>query len=282
MSKQKHKRQNIIIWTILGVVVIIGLFLLSSVAGTGAKIAVVPIQGVILTASDGFGGVTSSAFVVEELKSISEDPSVYAVILEINSPGGSGVASDEIARAVRTLDKPVVAVIRESGASGAYWIASSTDRIYASRLSTVGSIGVIGSYLEFSGLMDDYNVSYQRFVAGKHKDFGSPFREPTEEEADRYQEILDGLHTLFIEEVARGRNMSVEDVRSLADGFIYTGIQAREEGLIDEFGTVSDAEEALEEVFGQELELVWHEQPQSLFGLFGYTIPQVPGLAIYT
>ena len=96
--------------------------------------------------------------------------------MEINSPGGSAVASDEIATAVKNAKKPVISLIREVGASGGYWVASASDYIIANRMSITGSIGVISSYLEFSGLMEKYGVGYERLVAGENKDLLTPYK----------------------------------------------------------------------------------------------------------
>ncbi len=218
------------------------------------NVALIEITGVIQTQGEAelfdLLGVTTSDYVVDTLKKLKEDNDIKGVIISINSPGGSGVASEEIAHAIRELDKPTVSYIREMGASGAYWVASATDHIFASRLSVVGSIGVTGSYLEFSGLLDRYNVTYQRFVAGEKKDFGSVYRPPTEEERRAYQAMLDENHEIFISEVAEGRKMNASKVRALADGSIYTGGQAVELGLVDKIGSYEDAKAYMEQVLG--------------------------------
>src|SRR3989344_1664750 len=145
-----------------------------------ATVAVIPIEGVITTAEDDlFSDVANSRDIVDLIKEADNNPNVKAIVFEINSPGGSPVASEEIANAIKQTSKPTVAYIREVGASGGYWIASATDRIFASRMSITGSIGVIGSYLEFDGLLDKYNITYRRLVGGKYKDIGSPFKELT-------------------------------------------------------------------------------------------------------
>lgn len=215
------------------------------------------IEGPIMTRSstDLFGqsSGTSSRFIVEQIQAASRDSSTKGIILEINSPGGSGVASSDIAQALRETQLPTVAFIRETGASGAYWVASATDHIIASPLSLVGSIGVIGSYLDLSGLLERYNITYQQFVAGDNKDFGSPFRSPTHQERERFQQLLDELHNVFIDQVAIGRNMTHEQVRQVADGFIYSGNQAYELGLIDEFGGRDQAIKYMEQQIGRSI-----------------------------
>ena len=205
----------------------------------GDKIAIIPIKGVITT--DGFedilrsGGVSSTS-IVKSIQKANSDSSVKGIILEINSPGGTVVASKEIANEVKKSNKPVVSLIREVGASGAYWIASSSDNIVADPLSITGSIGVIGSYLEFSELMEEYGVGYERLVAGDLKDTGSPFKKLSEEEKSLLQDKLDIIHEVFIEEVAKNRDLDKKEVKEIANGFFYLGKEAKELGLVDELG----------------------------------------------
>ena len=148
------------------------------------NVAMIPIEGVIVgTDSSGlfFDDSVSSLDTIELIEKADRNPNIKAIILQINSPGGSAVASEEIANAVKKTNKTTVAWIREAGASGAYWIASSADYIVSSRVSITGSIGVIASYLEFGNFLEDHNVTYRRLVAGKYKDMGSPMREMTDE-----------------------------------------------------------------------------------------------------
>ncbi len=236
----------------LGISLLILLFIFNSLRsmpsyqlGNG-NVAIVPLTGVITIGSSSSvfeASVVDSTKFSKLLKDISEENSIKAVVLEINSPGGSPVASDEIGEAVKKLrlNKTVVSVIREVGASGAYWIASGTEKIFANRMAITGSIGVIGSHLEFAGLLKDYNVTYRRLVSGKYKDLGTPYKEMSLEEQEIYQKVLDGIHTEFIDEVSRNRNLSEEKVRSLATGMFYLGSEAKELGLVDEIGNKEDA-----------------------------------------
>ncbi len=214
------------------------------------NIALLKINGVITTEEDGgalFGTpLATSEKIVKLLKKIDERKDIKAVILEINSPGGSAVASEEIGNAVKALNKTNIAVIREYGASGAYWIASATDKIYANRMSFTGSIGVIASQLEYSGLLQDYNVTYRRLVAGKYKDAGSPFKEMTTEEQKLFQKLLDKTHNYFIKEVADNRKLPESKVRELATGFVFLGEEAKQLGLVDEIGGREEAIQYLE------------------------------------
>ena len=144
-----------------------------------SKIAVIPIYGTITIGNYNSllqQSTTSSSTIINFLNQAEKDKSVKAILLEINSPGGTAVASSEIADKVSSIQKPVVAFIREVGASGAYWIASSCDKIVANPLSITGSISAISSYLEFSDLMENYGVKYEKLTSGEYKDIGSPFR----------------------------------------------------------------------------------------------------------
>ena len=194
----KSKNVLLVIFIVLLVIVLAAVF-----AGIGflfafvkpvdfipsGNVAVIAIKGPIMAENSGgmFGsGAATSTDIVNYIEEAEKDPGVKAVLFEINSPGGTAVASDEIAQAIHLLkektNKTTVAWIREVGASGGYWIASASEYIVANRMSITGSIGVISSYLDFSGLMDRYDVNYQRLVSGEHKDMGTPFKPLSKEE----------------------------------------------------------------------------------------------------
>ena len=207
------------------------------------NVAIIPIVGVIMPdEGDMFGqSVVSSKTIVQFIESADKDPRIKAIILEINSPGGAAVSTDEIVSAIKRVNKTTVSYIREVGASGAYWVASATDYIFANRMSVTGSIGVISSYLQFSGLLKDYNVTYQRLVAGKYKDIGSPFKELTYDEERILQKQLDLIHKYFIQDIIKSRNLSDESINQIETAQIFLGIEAKELGLIDEFGSRDEA-----------------------------------------
>jgi protease IV len=266
--------------------VIVSLVLMSiftSQPHASGTIAVVPIQGVLHTGQSSFGSgdSTSSATIVDYLSQIRQDPDIQAVILEINSPGGSAVASDEISIAIKQLNKPVVSYIRDVGASGAYWVASSTEFVVSHPASIVGSIGVIASYIEFSQLLTRWNMTYQRFVAGENKDFGSPFIAPTLEQKTAFNNQLNQLHDLFIQTVATNRNMSESSVRLLADGSIYTGTQAKATGLVDELGGLHTVKEYLNNTYNITGDLVVYSyDPTFLDVLSGYGVKLFESIGI--
>jgi protease IV len=203
------------------------------------QIAIIPIQGMITLdgSSSLLSSTTSGSNIVEKIESANENDNVKAIILEINSPGGTVMGSKVVADAIKNTNKPVVAYISEYGTSGAYWIASQSDLIISDELSIVGSISVVGSYLEFSGLLDDYNITYQRLVTGQYKDIGNPYKELTSAEEAQIQERLDSIHNFFITEVAEGRDMTSSEIEELSDGLFYLGLDAVNNGLVDELGS---------------------------------------------
>jgi protease-4 len=255
--------------------ILIGFWILSFIAAAffsfdssvdSGNVAIIPIHGIITTnpgSSLGSSGVSSDG-ILNLLDQANQNPSIKAILLDINSPGGSGVAADEIGQKIQSIDKPVIAVIRDLGASAAYWIATTSDLIYANKLSFTGSIGVIGSYLDFSGLMENYNVTYQRYVSGELKDMGSPFKKPTNLERDVFQDIIDQAKDVFIKEVASNRNMSIKKVEKLATGQIFIGKQAYELGLVDVIGTKEDALNFIETRINSSVDIVEYKNKKSL------------------
>lgn len=235
--------------------VILPLFFTLFDGSTIGNVAIIPLDGAIMVHSGQvFGGeaVVSSSDIIGFIQEAEQNPQIKAIILVINSPGGSAVASDEIAASVKNAEKPVVALIREVGASGGYWVASAADYVVANRMSITGSIGVISSYLEFSGLLNDYNITYQRMIAGKYKDLGTPFKGLAADERNILQEKLNLIHGYFIEGVAENRGLDVNSVRKIATGEFYLGIEALKLGLVDELGDMATAEYYLRSNYGLE------------------------------
>lgn len=239
------------------------------------NVAIIPIKGPIVgDAGDSFFGgdqLAVSSKIVEKIEKADKEHNIKAIILEVNSPGGSPVASDEIANALEATQKPTLVVIREVGASGAYWIASSADVIIAHEMSMVGSIGVIGSYLEFPGLLDRFNISYNQLISGKHKDIGTPYKHLEEEEKAMFQELLDELHAEFVTQVSQGRNMPREQVMELATGWVFTGRKGKELGLVDELGGMKEAIEIVERDLNITVKTVEYKTQPSLLDLIAGT-----------
>lgn len=236
------------------------------------NIALIKINGIITANGDSYLGqsTASSEEIVSYLQQAEQDKQFKVIILEINSPGGSPVASDEIASAVKSAKakKPVIAIIRETGASGAYWIASASDYIFANKMSITGSIGVISSYLEFSGLMKEYGVGYEQLTSGKYKDMGSPYQKLTAEEKAILQKKIDKIHEFFTQEIAANRHLPLSKVKDISTGEFYLGSEALELGLVDQLGNAEDVEKYLKETYGlEELDYVIFERKPGFFDL---------------
>lgn len=182
---------------------------------------------------------------IEPLLEYKEDKKVKAIVIEINSPGGVVGPSQEIfeeIKRVRTeLKKPVVAVSTGLMASGAYYSAVAADKIVVQPGTLVGSIGVIMEFMNLEGLYDWAKVSRYSITTGKYKDSGAEYRAMRDDERQVFQTLVNDVLEQFVEAVATGRDMKVEDVRAVADGRVFTGRQALELGLVDEIGTREDA-----------------------------------------
>lgn len=232
------------------------------------NVAVIPVEGVLMAGTGRTpAGVVTSDQLIDDLDRAEEASSVEAIVLLVNSPGGSAVASEEVARRVARAEKPVVTVIREVGASGAYWVASATERVVASPMSVTGSIGVIGSYLSFGDFLDDWNVTHNRLVAGDWKDVGTPLRELDDEERAFLQGKLDAMHELFIDAVAENRNLTRSSLEPVADGRFLLGQEALDLGLVDELGGKEAAFAYLTETHDIEVDEVLYEHTQSLLDI---------------
>src|SRR5438445_4336680 len=212
------------------------------------KIAVIDIDGMILNArSSGLLGSGENPMSIfrERLDAAADDPHVKAVVLRINSPGGAVTASDVMYQDVvsfrRDTHKPVVACMMDVAASGAYYIAMGCDRVYAHPTTVTGSIGVIMSLYNASGLFTKLGVTTDPIKSGPNKDIGNPGRPMTDEERAILQGIVDGFYGQFVHVVAQGRQLPEDQVRKLADGRVYTGVDAKNAGLVDELGYLEDA-----------------------------------------
>ncbi len=232
------------------------------------KVAIIKIDGVIGYESSLFTKYANVEEIVNQLEKAKNDPSVKGIIIEINSPGGSVVATREVAHAVENISKPKVALIKDSGTSGAYWIATFCDKIIADNFSLVGSIGATASYLEYSGLLKKYNITYVRIVSGELKDIGSPYREPSEEELEWFNKTVMEIHKEFVRVVAENRNLSIDEVNKIADGRVMLGNEALKLKLIDEIGYEDKAIDEIEKMVGKELTKVVYGKKANLFDLF--------------
>ena len=184
----------------------------------------------------------SAEFIVAAAKAAFEDQGAQGVVLLINSPGGSpvqaGIVSDELKRLKEKYKKPLYAVVEESCASAAYYIAASADRIFVDKASIVGSIGVLMEGFGFVGLMDKLGIERRLLTAGENKGFLDPFSPQTDRHREHAQQMLNQVHRQFIDVVRAGRGKRLKDVPELFSGLFWTGQQAVELGLADQLGNL--------------------------------------------
>jgi protease-4 len=244
---QPQRRARVLLWILIGggafFLFLLAVFALlyitlrpageestSMFGGGDNRIGVVDLEGLIITPE----------IVVRQLKRFGEDHSIKAIILHINTPGGGVAATEEIYQEVRRIQqekhKKVIASVETVGASGGYFVASACSKIFADKGSIVGSIGVIAEWVNYGKLMDWAKLQDVTLKAGKLKDAGSPTRPMTPEEKAYFQGLLDNMHGQFIQAVADGRHLKVQDVKAIADGRVWTGDQALPLHLIDNIG----------------------------------------------
>jgi len=239
-------------------VVLVGVRVAGRLAGSvfaTYDVAEVAVEGPI--SRDGRGplptqsGGTPADDIVEQIERADEDDHVRALLLKLNTPGGEVVPSDDIRLAAQRFDGPTLAYTTDLCASGGYWIASGCDALYARDASIVGSIGVIGSRVNATGLADKLGLSYERFAAGKYKDAGTSLKEMEEDERAYLQGIIDDYYENFVERVTEGRDLDADLVRE-TEARIYLGEDALDLGLVDELGTKEDVTDRLAELLGVE------------------------------
>ncbi len=246
---QKRHLFRKIVWlfaAVVGGLFLVNLFFPDMDLSSEDRIALIRVEGVIM----------DSQATVGELKRFSENPSVKAIVLRIDTPGGGVVPSQEIYDAIKRVrnknNKAVIASMGSVAASGGYYIAAATDRIVANPGTLTGSIGVIMETANVEGLLQKIGVEGVVIKSGKYKDVGSPLRKMSAEERGLLQAVMDDVHKQFIEAVAEGRSMELKAAQVLADGRIFTGRQAKEAKLVDELGDLEDAIQLAAEVVGIE------------------------------
>jgi protease-4 len=207
------------------------------------RIAVVELFGVL-------GSPSRTAEYVRILESLRQNSRIRAVVLDIDSPGGSVASSDYLHRAVTKLaaKKPVVAFIRGTGASGGYMVSCAATKVVALPTAIVGSIGAISIRPLLYELLAKLGIRMLVTKSGRLKDMWSAFREPTEEEREKEQGLLDEFYERFLETVSRGRRLPLDQVRSVATGEVFTASRAHELGLVDELGDLDSAIDAAAEL----------------------------------
>jgi protease-4 len=251
--------------TLLGLVIcggFIGLgLLIANSSGQGGSffgdaVAVVRVEGVILPGESSpnlFGEDVGGAYsqdIIKRLKQADEDSSVKAVVLFVDSPGGSVFASDEIYLQIKAMSKPIIAAMGSLAASGGYYVSAPTQEIWASPHTLTCSIGVISQFVNVEEFAQEYGITTVTIKSGQFKDSGNPFREFTEADQALWQAMIDEAYAEFVRIVAEGRKMSEDDVRKVADGRVCTGKQAKEMGLVDNLGYLPEAIDRAAELGG--------------------------------
>jgi protease IV len=243
-----ERRSNLLLWLVAGggamlffVISLLALVLYSS-GGSGQalsfgsnQVAVIDLEGVIYDSKE----------FTDELKELGGSSGVRAVVVRINSPGGGVAASQEMYQALRKFrlqsKKKVVVSMSSVAASGGYYVACAADRIFANPGTVTGSIGVIAEWYNYAELLKWAKLQEIVFKSGDFKDTGSPTRPLTEPERVYFQNLIHNMYGQFVRDVAAGRKMSEASVYKLADGRVYTGLEAKDNGLVDELGTLEDA-----------------------------------------
>ena len=220
---------------------LIGNFFSDGIIESDNQIAVVEVEGMITRSED----------IVRQLRKYQRAPHVKGIILRINSPGGAVGPSQEIYNAIGKIredgKKKIFASLSTVAASGGYYIASATDRIFANPGTLTGSIGVIMAFSNIQDLIAKIGVKPEVIKSGEFKDAGSPVRSISDEERKLLQNLVDDVHLQFVEDVAKGRNLSQEVVKPLADGRVFTGRQALQFKMVDQLGGLQDAIDLLAE-----------------------------------
>lgn len=220
--------------------IILGSFLFISFLATlmesglsSGKIAVVSVKGVIIDSSS----------TIEELKQYRKNSAIKAIILRVDSPGGAVVPSQEIYEEIKrtTKVKPVVVSMGSVAASGGYYISCPATKIIANPGTLTGSIGVLMELPNIKGLLDKIGVKSEIVKSGKYKDITSPFKPLQQDEREVLQKLIDDVHEQFIKAVSEGRKIPLENIKRIADGRVFTGIKAKELGLVDEIGDFDSA-----------------------------------------
>jgi protease-4 len=256
--KKLYNKQIIIAFTV-GIFVMfgIGYFYLIRFKSTdpcvGKNVGIVKLTGEINTNKDPEYLSVSAPDTIQQIEEMDANPDIKAIILKVSSPGGVMESSERVMFAVQRTTKPVIAVIEDVGASGAYLIASASERIFASRLSETGSIGVTRDFLDTSEKDKKEGVVLYDFSSGIYKGSEKEHSKLTKEQNDVIMDNVMKMHNIFVEYVSKNRNMSIDKVRELATGRVYVGDDALKLGLIDQIGGMKEAQDWLRDKIGEDV-----------------------------
>ncbi|MDF1557308.1 MAG: signal peptide peptidase SppA [ANME-2 cluster archaeon] len=273
---------------VLGLLVVIGGSVIAIFGGFDTlpldsnKVSVIYVQGVMVTGNIPGGlGYATSEEISKSIQDAADNGDVKAIVLRINSPGGSPAAAQEIVTEIKKAQekKPVVVSMGDVAASAAYYISAPTDRIIANPDTLTGSIGVIWVFQNNSAFYEEEGIEFYVAKSGEFKDMGANWRGLSDNEKQYSEEVVLEVFQRFVDEVARGRNMSSGEVKDLADGRVYTGSRAMELGLVDETGNLYYAIDVAAELGGIEGEptVIYENRPswsRILFGSEGNTVAE--------
>ncbi|ELP8598126.1 signal peptide peptidase SppA [Listeria monocytogenes] len=254
--------------------------------GGDDTIAILSVDGTIQDTGDSGsllgGGGYDHSFFMQQLEQVRNDDYIQGVLLYVNSPGGGVMESAQIRDKILQIQKerniPFYVSMGSMAASGGYYISAPADKIFASKETLTGSLGVIMQGYDYSELMKKLGVSDNTIKSGEYKDIMSGTRPMTEDEKKIMQSMIDDSYNEFVKVVAKGRGMSAEKVRKIADGRIYDGRQAKENGLIDEFGYQEDALEALKKEQGlADATVIQYDAPEDFSSLFSVAAQKISG-----
>lgn len=268
---------------IIAISLVLGNVLTACTIGAN-KVAVIPLSGPIQSERTGLfssGSVISPQLVRSQLERAKTDATVKAIVLQIESPGGSVAACQEILNELGRVEKPIVVSMGIVAASGGYYISAKADKIVALPGSLTGSIGVIAEVPNMKGLYEKLGIEMKVFTAGKYKDMYAGLRELTPEEQLIMQEMTNQLYDQFVQVVVEGRGLSEQKVRELATGQLYTGVQAKTLGLVDELGGLNTAIDLAASLAGIEkpkVEYYKREAPSLLSTLLGLNLQKLQSL----
>ncbi len=209
------------------------------------KIAIIHAEGMIITGKSTesmfAGKIMGSTTMVKAINKAANDKNVKAIVLRVNSPGGSALASDLMWRALQKADKPIVVSMGSVAASGGYYISMGADYIFSEPTTITGSIGVVGGKIALKGLFNKFGMTTDVISRGKNSGVVSTLNKFNESEKKAMARMFDGFYSIFTEKAAKGRKMPIEKLQELAQGRIYSGMRAKKFGLVDELGSLDDA-----------------------------------------
>src|SRR4029453_10850974 len=264
MTKKSYILRGLGLLFVFILVVFTGIFFYAYLTGGDSKaLSLFSGDGVGVLQID--GAIDDSRGVLIELKRLKEQPWVKAIVVRIDSPGGAVAPTQEIFEEIQRSkkQKPFIASMGGMATSGGYYIAAACDKIVANPGTLTGSIGVIMQLTNVEDLMKKIGVKGVNVKSGQNKDIGSPFQPLSPEGKEILQSLVDNVHGQFVAAVAKGRSMDEAQVRKLADGRLYSGAQAKELGLVDQFGTLDDAIEfAAKRVGLEENPTVYYSSPE--------------------